>query len=116
VKRATRRPHQSAAATCATAVTRLSRALTLAPLAIYRAVLSPFLLALLGPACRFEPSCSEYAIAAISRHGVARGLWMAFTRLIRCRPGGRWGYDPVAPLAPVRRPGPRFNEREVIGQ
>jgi hypothetical protein len=51
--------------------------------------------ALVGPACRFEPSCSAYAIEALSRYGAARGSWLAARRLCRCRPFGGHGYDPV---------------------
>ncbi|HVP12981.1 MAG TPA: membrane protein insertion efficiency factor YidD [Phycisphaerae bacterium] len=50
---------------------------------------------LLVGGCRFEPSCSEYAIQAISRHGPARGAWLALKRLSRCHPWGRGGFDPV---------------------
>ncbi len=64
-------------------------------IAIYRALLSPFLLALAGPACRFEPSCSEYARQALAEHGPGRGLYLTMRRLMRCRPRGGWGYDPV---------------------
>ena len=70
-------------------------AIALAAITIYRVVISPILTTSMGPACRFEPSCSEYANAAITRHGVMRGGWMAVKRLLRCRPGGGWGYDPV---------------------
>ena len=62
---------------------------------IYRAVLSPLLTALFGPACRFEPTCSAYAREAIHRHGIVAGAWMAMGRLARCRPFGGWGHDPV---------------------
>lgn len=62
---------------------------------IYRAMLSPVLTASLGPACRFEPTCSEYAREAIRRHGIVAGGWMAMGRLARCRPAGGWGHDPV---------------------
>ena len=57
----------------------------------YQLVLSP----LLGPACRFEPSCSAYARDAIERHGAIRGGRLALVRLGRCHPWGRFGYDPV---------------------
>ncbi len=50
---------------------------------------------LLGPACRFDPSCSVYAMGAIERHGVARGGWLAVKRVGRCHPMGGFGYDPV---------------------
>jgi uncharacterized protein len=51
------------------------------------------------PVCRFEPSCSAYAVEALQRHGAAKGLWLAARRLLRCRPGGRFGADPVPALA-----------------
>lgn len=57
----------------------------------YRYAISP----LLGENCRFYPSCSEYALIAIARHGVAKGLWLAARRLLRCHPWHHGGYDPV---------------------
>ncbi len=45
--------------------------------------------------CRFEPSCSQYAVEALQAHGAVKGLWFAARRLLRCRPGGAWGSDPV---------------------
>ncbi len=65
--------------------------LLIAVLQAYRIVLSPHL----GASCRFEPSCSVYAIEALQRHGVVRGLWLTLQRLLRCRPWGPQGYDPV---------------------
>jgi putative membrane protein insertion efficiency factor len=47
------------------------------------------------PACRFQPTCSEYAMEAIDRYGAVRGGWMAMGRLLRCHPFGGSGYDPV---------------------
>lgn len=47
--------------------------------------------------CRFEPSCSRYAAEAVRVHGPFRGSWLALRRLLRCRPGGGMGYDPVPP-------------------
>jgi putative membrane protein insertion efficiency factor len=63
--------------------------------AIYRAAISPVIHALNGPACRFEPSCSEYARDAIARHGMVRGGAMAIWRIARCNPVGGHGFDPV---------------------
>ncbi len=57
---------------------------------VYQLTLSPFF----GPVCRFEPSCSRYAIACIESHGVLRGSWLALRRLLRCHPFHPGGYDP----------------------
>lgn len=57
----------------------------------YRYVISP----MLGPSCRFEPSCSCYATEALERHGAARGTWLAVKRVSRCHPWHPGGYDPV---------------------
>jgi len=58
---------------------------------IYQWTLSPWI----GPACRFEPTCSRYAIEAVERHGPLRGSWLAAKRLSRCHPLGDYGYDPL---------------------
>ncbi|QNI03025.1 membrane protein insertion efficiency factor YidD [Halomonas sp. SH5A2] len=58
---------------------------------IYQYTLSP----LLGPRCRFWPSCSSYAIEAIQVHGPFKGSWMAVKRLMKCHPGSDGGMDPV---------------------
>jgi len=67
----------------------------------YRWFISPLLMATAGPACRFEPTCSEYAHQALAVHGLGRGLYLTLRRLLRCRPMGGWGYDPV-PAHPAR--------------
>lgn len=60
---------------------------------LYKIALSP----ILPPACRFEPSCSEYAAEAVELHGVLRGSVMAARRVLRCHPWGGAGFDPVPP-------------------
>jgi uncharacterized protein len=57
----------------------------------YRLLLSP----LLGTNCRFTPSCSRYAIDALTRHGALRGMRLAFRRVLRCHPWHPGGHDPV---------------------
>ncbi len=63
----------------------------------YKRVLSPVLHALGGGACgcRYLPTCSEYAIEALQKHGVGRGLWLTLCRIGRCHPWGGEGLDPV---------------------
>ena len=63
-------------------------------LRLYQRVLSPLLSALPGTGCRFYPSCSEYAVQAVSRYGVLRGSARAARRLCRCHPFHPGGYDP----------------------
>jgi len=58
---------------------------------VYQCTLSP----LLGPACRFYPTCSEYALESIMRFGVLRGGWLAVRRIGRCHPWNPGGFDPV---------------------
>ncbi|MBV9451067.1 MAG: membrane protein insertion efficiency factor YidD [Streptosporangiaceae bacterium] len=65
--------------------------LLMLPISGYRRFVSP----LLGPRCRFAPSCSEYALGALAEHGAVRGLWLAVARLARCHPFNPGGYDPV---------------------
>jgi uncharacterized protein len=65
--------------------------LTLGALRLYKRAVSP----LLPQACRFAPTCSEYAYEAIVRHGVVGGGWLALRRLFRCHPLSKGGYDPV---------------------
>ena len=61
------------------------------PVRAYRLLLSPWV----GRNCRFMPTCSEYALEALEKHGAWRGSWLTIRRLSRCRPGGGDGYDPV---------------------
>jgi putative membrane protein insertion efficiency factor len=66
---------------------------------VYKLTLSPLIAFLAGPAgaCRFEPTCSQYAIEAIKTHGTIAGGWLATKRICRCHPGGACGQDPVPP-------------------
>jgi uncharacterized protein len=66
----------------------------------YQLLVSP----LLPPACRFLPTCSEYAAEAIERHGARRGVLLALRRLARCHPWGDSGYDPVPELSRLDLP------------
>ncbi len=69
----------------------------------YRLAIVPALRFIVGPSgsCRYQPTCSHYAIEAIEVHGAARGGWLALKRICRCHPWGGLGADPVPPVAPV---------------
>ena len=58
---------------------------------VYRMAISP----LLGPTCRFEPTCSQYGLEALHKHGFLKGLWLTVRRIGRCHPFHPGGYDPV---------------------
>jgi len=76
-------------------INKIFRILFTALIRVYQYTLSP----VLGPSCRFYPSCSEYAYQAIMRHGPFRGLLLALKRILRCHPFHPGGYDPVPPVA-----------------
>jgi uncharacterized protein len=65
----------------------------------YKWAISP----LLPPACRYVPTCSEYAQEAVERYGALRGGWMAFARILRCHPFSSSGYDPVVRTATTEK-------------
>ena len=75
---------------------RLTRAPLVGLLRAYRYAISP----VIGPACRFEPSCSVYAEEAIRRFGALKGGYLAVRRILRCHPFARAGLDPVPAAAP----------------
>lgn len=68
------------------------------PIKFYQLAISP----LLGPNCRYEPSCSHYMIQAIEEWGIIRGSWMGLKRIGRCHPWGDHGEDPV-PKRPINK-------------
>lgn len=80
-------------------VSRAAGTLLVLPIRAYQLVISP----LLGPRCRFHPSCSAYAVEAISRRGPLAGLWLTVRRLGRCHPWNPGGLDPVPPRPQRRR-------------
>ena len=60
-------------------------------ISIYQSLISP----LVGPCCRFHPTCSEYAKEALENHGLVMGIWLTIKRLSKCHPLGGSGFDPV---------------------
>jgi putative membrane protein insertion efficiency factor len=82
---------------------RLPARLLVLPIRVYQLVVSP----LLGPRCRFYPSCSAYGVEALTVHGVLRGGWLATRRLLRCHPWNPGGIDPVPPRSSGAAPTPR---------
>ena len=65
--------------------------IVLLPVYFYRFAISP----LIPPRCRYTPTCSQYAVEAVKKHGVIKGVWLATKRILRCHPWGGSGYDPV---------------------
>ena len=70
---------------------RLFVYMLLAPVYFYKYCISP----LIPAACRYAPTCSEYAVQALTKHGPLKGLWLTVKRIARCHPWGGKGYDPV---------------------
>ena len=75
------------------------RRVAIGAIRVYQRTLSP----LLGPRCKYYPSCSEYAVQAIGRYGILRGAILAAWRLLRCNPFSHGGYDPVTEQTLFRR-------------
>jgi len=78
---------------CLTAGRRAGRRLFVLPIRAYQVFVSP----LLPRMCRYTPTCSQYALESIERHGVLRGTLKGVLRIMRCHPLGGFGYDPVDP-------------------
>ncbi|MCL4458131.1 MAG: membrane protein insertion efficiency factor YidD [Nitrospirae bacterium] len=67
------------------------KALIIGVIKVYRYIISP----LLPQSCRFTPSCSEYSMEAVDRHGTLKGVYLSFKRILKCHPFHPGGYDPV---------------------
>jgi putative membrane protein insertion efficiency factor len=63
----------------------------MAVIRLYQMIVSP----MLGPSCRFTPTCSQYGLEAFKKYGLFKGFWLTFTRILRCNPFGGHGHDPV---------------------
>ena len=72
-------------------VLRFLSQILILPIRFYQTCISP----LPPPACRFTPTCSQYAVEALRKHGPFKGLYLAIRRILRCHPWGGHGYDPV---------------------
>lgn len=70
---------------------RLIVVILILPVRFYQLAISP----MLPPSCRYVPTCSQYTIEALRKHGPVKGLWLAVKRILRCHPWGGSGYDPV---------------------
>ncbi|WP_029011062.1 membrane protein insertion efficiency factor YidD [Azospirillum halopraeferens] len=89
-------------------MTHILRALVI----LYQWTLSPFI----GQTCRYLPTCSNYALDALSKHGAIRGSWLTIRRLSRCHPWGGSGYDPVPePGQPAARDGRASHDHGTCG-
>lgn len=66
-------------------------AILIVPVKIYQYTISP----VIGPSCRYTPTCSQYTIEALRKHGPVKGLWLSIKRILSCNPWGGHGYDPV---------------------
>ena len=70
---------------------RILKKIFILPIRFYQLAISP----LLGPSCRFQPTCSHYMVQAIEEWGVLKGIWMGMKRISKCHPWGPHGHDPV---------------------
>ena len=70
---------------------RISSFILVIPIKLYQILISP----LIGPNCRYHPTCSQYSIEAINKHGPFKGTWLAIKRISSCHPWGGSGHDPV---------------------
>jgi hypothetical protein len=91
---------------------RLARGAVIALIYVYQGVASVFP----KGACRFEPSCSAYGLEAVRVHGAAAGGWLTLKRILRCRPGGGFGVDPVPPAKDAHRGGDHARHDHPAGR
>jgi uncharacterized protein len=87
-------PHEHSAPEAgrtASQIARIARGVVVAPIALYQRVISPAI----PRRCKYEPTCSRYAVEAIREYGILRGAVLATWRLLRCNPWSYGGYDPV---------------------
>jgi uncharacterized protein len=91
-------------------MSRLAKLVVLALLRAYKWAISP----LFPPACRYIPTCSQYAMEAVERYGVVRGGMKAFGRLMRCHPFVHGGYDPVVRRNDTEHEHPLANGQEAV--
>lgn len=66
-------------------------ALLIVPVKLYQYLISP----MIGPSCRYTPTCSQYTLEALRKHGPFKGLWLSIKRIVSCNPWGGHGHDPV---------------------
>ena len=79
---------------------------------LYRHMISPLRL----PTCRFMPTCSQYAVDALSEYGLIRGGWLALVRLLKCGPWHRGGWDPIPERHPAHHESPDTNAVDADGR
>jgi len=84
-------PEDLPSASSPTGASRVARYVAITPIVVYRHLVSP----LIGRRCKYEPTCSRYAVEAIREYGILRGFILAGWRLLRCNPWSDGGYDPV---------------------
>jgi hypothetical protein len=105
-------PHERSAVEdehAASALARVARAIVVAPIALYQRVISPAI----PRRCKYEPTCSRYAVEAIREYGILRGAVLATWRLLRCNPWSYGGYDPVQAQRVFPLGHARASERDI---
>lgn len=86
-------------------IIRTLRQVVCLPILLYQVLARP----MMRPCCRFYPSCSDYALTAITQHGLFVGIKLTFCRVLRCHPWSEGGYDPVLPIQSEKLPNEEKN-------